>query len=554
MPLRSGGRFARAKRGELEKIQALLPLLRPLLQSGSLRSVLETAVGSAPLSPTPSGKGVQRQKQENAEEGWKRVRQAKRANVDQPPPRDTLQQDGWSVRVENTLAGFRHAKEGIFLATVKEAKELMLEMHSSGSLAVLAPININEKGTEISVLVQDRNGRMQSRQRFLHQLGDVPVQYQSTAPQGGSVQDGGTSQIVLNLSKQYTDKQGWEAAELAPRTAARRWLQHRAGVEVFDVRPPTRVAGREELQVVAQIASSTYDRALRASGMDGVMTRPFYTTEKEKTQFRPVPLPLDFTLEGALRKTSWLAERAFGVVTTRLGLAVRVRTADFEEVMRLVQPENYTKFLGELWDVSGLPLSWGPEAVTDFLAGWKVSPVRTFRQGYRRTWVVRALEPPMSAKLQHEFGLAVIKRSTAQKARTSPEIQKWMPASEQRKTERKAVFPQTWAAVVTASLPQKAQESRGQKRSTEMLGTSRPSKTVNLNNSPTSMDLGDTVQAPTRPSAVTPMTQGNLAELIARAVAEAMSPMDAQLKMLQTEIIAMKNLEGINGPDGMNVI
>ena len=36
------------------------------------------------------------------------------------------------------------------------------------------------------------------------------------------------------------------------------------------------------------------------------------------------------------------------------------------------------------------------------------------------------------------------------------------------------------------------------------------------------------------------MTQGNLAELIARAVAEAMSPMDAQLKMLQTEIIAMK--------------
>ena len=57
-------------------------------------------------------------------------------------------------------------------------------------------------------------------------------------------------------------------------------------MEVFDVRPPTRVAGREELQVVAQIASSTYDRALRASGMDGVMTRPLYTTEKEKY---PVP-------------------------------------------------------------------------------------------------------------------------------------------------------------------------------------------------------------------------------------------------------------------------
>ena len=65
--------------------------------------------------------------------------------------------------------------------------------------------------------------------------------------------------IVLGLSKQHTDRQGWEAAELARRVAARRWLQHRAGVEVLEARPPTRVAGREELQVVAQIASSTYD-------------------------------------------------------------------------------------------------------------------------------------------------------------------------------------------------------------------------------------------------------------------------------------------------------
>ena len=110
------------------------------------------------------------------EECWKRVRHSKRTKIDQPPPRDILQQDGWSVRVEHTLAGFYRAKEGIFLASVKDAKELMAEMHSNGSLAVLAPINVNE------VLVQDLNGCTQSRQRFLHQLGDIPVQYQSTAP------------------------------------------------------------------------------------------------------------------------------------------------------------------------------------------------------------------------------------------------------------------------------------------------------------------------------------------------------------------------------------
>ena len=44
------------------------------------------------------------------------------------------------------------------------------------------------------------DGCMQSRQRFLHQLGDTPVLYQSAAPQGGKVRDGGTKLIVLNLS------------------------------------------------------------------------------------------------------------------------------------------------------------------------------------------------------------------------------------------------------------------------------------------------------------------------------------------------------------------
>ena len=73
VPLRSRGRISKAKRGELDKIHALLLLLRPLLQSGSLRSVLETAAGSAALALSPFGKGVQRQRQEVVEESWKRV-------------------------------------------------------------------------------------------------------------------------------------------------------------------------------------------------------------------------------------------------------------------------------------------------------------------------------------------------------------------------------------------------------------------------------------------------------------------------------------------------
>ena len=55
VPLRSRGRISKAKQGELDKIHALLLLLRPLLQSGSLRSVLETGAGSAALALSPFG-------------------------------------------------------------------------------------------------------------------------------------------------------------------------------------------------------------------------------------------------------------------------------------------------------------------------------------------------------------------------------------------------------------------------------------------------------------------------------------------------------------------
>ena len=62
--------------------------------------------------------------------------------------------------------------------------------------------------------------------------------------------------------------------------AARRWLQHRAGAEVLEVRPPTRIAGREELQVVAQVTSLSYENVMRASGVDG--RRPDLSTQQKR--------------------------------------------------------------------------------------------------------------------------------------------------------------------------------------------------------------------------------------------------------------------------------
>ena len=67
----------------LAEVQAQLPLLRPLLSSGSLRSVLEAAVAAARLpAPSAAGSAAGRQargtRQHDEDAGWKRVQHSKK--------------------------------------------------------------------------------------------------------------------------------------------------------------------------------------------------------------------------------------------------------------------------------------------------------------------------------------------------------------------------------------------------------------------------------------------------------------------------------------------
>ena len=120
-------------------------------------------------------------RQHDEDTGWNRVQlsQKRKEEASQFDLRDELLEDGWSVKVDHILAGGKGQR----------GKMMMSEMHSNGSLVVFAPVIFHEKGTDISVLVQDWNGCLQSRRRFLHQLGDTPVMCQSTAPQGGNLGD-----------------------------------------------------------------------------------------------------------------------------------------------------------------------------------------------------------------------------------------------------------------------------------------------------------------------------------------------------------------------------
>ena len=66
----------------------------------------------------------------------------------------------------------------------------------------------------------------------------------------------------------------------------------------------------------------------------------------------------------------------------------------------------------------------------------------------------RAVQP-MSAKLQHDFGMATVQKNTTRAANTK------LDASNRAEEERKrSNFPQTWAAVAAASKPQRVQPKR----------------------------------------------------------------------------------------------
>ena len=47
-----------------------------------------------------------------------------------------------------------------------------------------------------------------------------------------------------------------------------------------------------------------------------------------------------------------------------------------------MHPDDYERLLGEKYEISGLPLATGKSSLIEFLEGWKVFPLYSFRQGF----------------------------------------------------------------------------------------------------------------------------------------------------------------------------
>ncbi len=75
----------------------------------------------------------------------------------------------------------------------------MKETSSTLPLAILTTKNIQDKGVLMDVLVKDKDGRQQSRQRYLIQLGASPSVFSPELKKKTVVAD--TIKIVLTLSR-----------------------------------------------------------------------------------------------------------------------------------------------------------------------------------------------------------------------------------------------------------------------------------------------------------------------------------------------------------------
>ena len=158
------------------------------------------------------------------------------------------------------------------------------------------------------------------------------------------------------------------------------------------------VDGSISIQVTVRVATRYVEAILKASGVDSVFARPFFEEDEDKDRFKIVPCRLDVDLASALRQAGRTTEH-YGVVKTYKGFGIRVLAGKYEEAARLLRPEDADSLTGTKYEVTGLPLYCGRDAIEELLVSWPGAvPITTFRTSRTRTWIVSAPSPLCRAK------------------------------------------------------------------------------------------------------------------------------------------------------------
>ncbi len=486
---------------ESKDLKALLRRAKPSTPTKQPTSPPSAAGPGKPASGTKTG----RWRNHEREDGWVTIKtkKAKTEKADGPRSGDTLLQEGISVPVKASFAEMSTNDSGICLCSAAEAKRALDMMWSDKPAAVLSPVNIEGRGIEKDILVRDKEGRVRRRPRYVFQLGAGAVEFNRIAPQARVQAD--SVRMIVNMHEDSTED--WKSVMKDPVAKMRGWLRERAKANVLETRPPTRLPGEPGLQALVYVSLATAPAVLRASGAAGVFTRDFYESDEDRQKYRTVPCQEGCSLKAALEQAGHMGNEAYGVVRTKRGFAIRVKATEYEGVVRRLRPEDAQHFIGDRWEISGLPVTTGKEAVQEFVSGWAVHPLFSFRQGWRRTWVVRAASAPDTRLIEHQAGYAVIQEYQPRHGKAPTERERWQP-------------PKGPPSLCTSAFPALKSAAGGPRRL-----------------------LTITSERPTAEN--TPMAEENaslaepgLEERIARAVAAAMAPITAQIAALRSSTAA----------------
>lgn len=281
----------------------------------------------------------------------------------------------------------------------------------------------------------------------------------------------------------------------------------------------------DSLQIVSTIALACRDKVLRCSGQEGVLIRPFHDTPQDRDKYKVVPLDLKFSVQEAKCKADLLGDLSVCLTTCGKGFGVCVLTQNHEQCAKTLYPQDWKRFLGEKWTISGLPCSCGGLALQRLLEDWEVFPLHTYRVGdglrATRTWVVRSAQTPPKTLLPHSFGLACVKKWEPPVGPSRP-VQVFSQPKQCFHVAK--VLPRAWGPKSEFPLP--ATHGNGEQRQ----GLKRRAEATDAPMEP--------VQASMAPAAAT--EQPDLVAIVAAAVLAALTPLTTQVNAMQQEFAALR--------------
>ena len=99
------------------------------------------------------------------------------------------------------------SEPGVCLVSCSEARKVWKELTGVSPLAILCPSNIDNRGQELHVLMEDASGRCVVRRRFIIQLGIGEVTYTDGKPKKKFTPDSAT--VVISIAHNYSDADIW---------------------------------------------------------------------------------------------------------------------------------------------------------------------------------------------------------------------------------------------------------------------------------------------------------------------------------------------------------